>query len=91
MYKILLIEDDETIVKELSEVLRRQGYACCVWNLMEDMQLLLAFCHGNLRRGMTDVMPAASVGHQKAWRTPMVARQSSSTSAPDVRSRSAQT
>lgn len=30
MYKILLIEDDETIVKELSEVLRRQGYACCV-------------------------------------------------------------
>ena len=41
MYKILLIEDDETIVKELSEVLRRQGYACCVWNLMEDMQLLL--------------------------------------------------
>lgn len=41
--------------------------------------------------GMTDVMPAASVGHQKAWRTPMVARQSSSTSAPDVRSRSAQT
>lgn len=41
MYKILLIEDDETIVKELSEVLRRQGYACCVWNLMEDMQSLL--------------------------------------------------
>ena len=37
MFKILLIEVEETIVNDLSEVLRRQGYACCVLNLMEDM------------------------------------------------------
>lgn len=41
MYKILLIEDDEIIVKELSEVLRRQGFACCIWNLHDDVEKLI--------------------------------------------------
>ncbi|MGX8833862.1 response regulator transcription factor [Amedibacillus sp. YH-ame6] len=37
MYKIMIVEDDEPIAKELSVFLTHQGYTCCIWDLQEDI------------------------------------------------------
>lgn len=41
MYKIMIVEDDEAIQKELEVLLKNQGYAVCVWNLKEDIAAFL--------------------------------------------------
>lgn len=38
MYKIMIIEDDEPIAKELKVLLTNQHYACCIWDLKEDIE-----------------------------------------------------
>ena len=37
MYKIMIVEDDEAIQKELDVLLRNQGYDVCIWNMKEDI------------------------------------------------------
>lgn len=37
MYRILLIEDDEFILKELQLLLENHGYTCVVWNMKENI------------------------------------------------------
>lgn len=38
MYKIMIIEDDEAIQKELCTLLQNQGYACVSWDLHEPIR-----------------------------------------------------
>lgn len=38
MYKIMIVEDDESILKELCVLLTHHHYECCVWNLKEDVE-----------------------------------------------------
>ena len=42
MYKILLIEDDEAICRELGRLLENHGYVSCKWNLKDDIKQVLA-------------------------------------------------
>lgn len=41
MYKIMIVEDDLAIQKELSLLLKNQGYDVCVWDLKEDILVFL--------------------------------------------------
>lgn len=37
MMKIMIVEDDEAIQKELQVLLQNQGYAVCIWDFKEDI------------------------------------------------------
>lgn len=41
MYTILIIEDDETICRELQMLLQKQGYEAICWNMQEDIRELV--------------------------------------------------
>lgn len=38
MYKIMIVEDDEPIAKELNMLLAHQHYDSCIWDLKEDIE-----------------------------------------------------